>query len=111
MAEPEKITVDRTQYETVTSEEALDRWIAEARHLGYVAIDTETDCIDCIVARLVGISLATAPNKACYIPIGHGGGDLFSDAPSPACRRDGAGAAQAAARGPGGAQDRAQPQI
>ena len=78
----EKIAVDRTLYETVTSEEALDRWIAEARHQGYVAIDTETDCIDCTVAKLVGISLATAPNEACYIPIGHGGGDMFSDAPS-----------------------------
>jgi DNA polymerase-1 len=25
--------------------------------------------------------LATAPNRACYIPLAHGGGDLFSDAP------------------------------
>ena len=81
-AEAEAITVDRTLYETVTSEAALDRWIAEARHQGYVAVDTETDCIDCIVARLVGISLATQPNKACYIPVGHGGGDLLSEAPS-----------------------------
>ena len=80
-AEPEKIIIDRTQYETVTSEEALDRWIAEATHQGYVAVDTETDCIDCIVANLVGVSLATAPNKACYIPIGHGGGDLLSVTP------------------------------
>ena len=64
------------------SEEALDRWIAEARHQGFVAVDTETDCIDCIIARLVGVSLATAPNKACYIPIGHGGGDLLSETPS-----------------------------
>ncbi len=80
--EPEKIVVDRTSYETVTSEESLDRWIGEARHQGFVAVDTETDCIDCIVARLVGVSLATAPNRACYIPVGHGGGDLLSDAPS-----------------------------
>jgi DNA polymerase-1 len=79
---PEAITIDRTLYETVTTEEALDRWIAEARHQGYFAFDTETDCIDCIVAKLVGISLATAPNKACYIPVGHGGGDLLSEAPS-----------------------------
>jgi DNA polymerase-1 len=79
--EKEKITVDRTQYEAVVSEEALDRWIAEARHKGYVAIDTETDALDNMTARLVGISLATEPNKACYIPIGHGGGDLYSDAP------------------------------
>jgi DNA polymerase-1 len=81
-AEAEKIVVDRSLYETVTSEDALDRWIAEARRQGFVAVDTETDCIDCIVARLVGISLATQPNKACYIPVGHGGGDLLSEAPS-----------------------------
>ena len=80
--EVEKIVVDRTRYETVTTEDALDRWIAEARHQGFVAVDTETDCIDCIVARLVGVSLATQPNKACYIPIAHIGSDMFSDAPS-----------------------------
>jgi DNA polymerase I len=80
-AEKEKIVVDRTQYEAVISEEALDRWIAEAMHQGYVAIDTETDNIDNIAAKLAGISLATQPNKACYIPIGHVGGDLYSDAP------------------------------
>ena len=77
----EKITVDRTLYEAVISEEALDSWIAEARHKGYVAIDTETDNIDNMSARLVGVSLPTEPNKACYIPIGHVGGDLYSDAP------------------------------
>ncbi|MEJ7776594.1 MAG: DNA polymerase I [Sphingomicrobium sp.] len=81
-AEPEKIEVDRTLYETVTDEEALDRWIAEATARGYVALDTETDCIDCVVARLVGISLATLPNRACYIPVGHSSADLYSDAPS-----------------------------
>src|SRR5688500_5360557 len=66
-AEPEKIEVDRSKYETVTDEAALDRWIAEARSQGFVAIDTETDCIDCIIAKFAGISLATAPNRACYI--------------------------------------------
>ncbi|HEV2044439.1 MAG TPA: 5'-3' exonuclease H3TH domain-containing protein, partial [Sphingomicrobium sp.] len=82
LAEAEKIIVDRTKYETVTTIDALERWVTAARHQGYVAIDTETDCIDCTVARLVGISLATAPNVSCYIPIGHGGGDMFSEAPS-----------------------------
>ena len=46
--------VDRSGYETVTTLDALDRWIAEATALGHVAIDTETDCIDCVIARLVG---------------------------------------------------------
>jgi DNA polymerase-1 len=80
--EPEEIEVDRSKYETVTDEAVLDRWIAEASTQGYVAIDTETDCIDCIIAKLAGISLAIAPNKACYIPVGHVGGDLYSDAPN-----------------------------
>ncbi|HVM38560.1 MAG TPA: DNA polymerase I [Sphingomicrobium sp.] len=80
--EAETIAVDRSAYETVTDEAALDRWIAEARATGHVAVDTETDCIDCVIARLAGISLATAPNRACYIPVGHVGGDLYSDAPS-----------------------------
>ena len=81
-AQPENIAVDRAQYETVTDEAALERWIAEARAQGVVAVDTETDCIDCVVARLAGISLATRPNRACYIPVGHSGADLYSDAPS-----------------------------
>src|SRR4051794_27800788 len=81
-APAERQEVDRSKYETVTDEAALDRWIAEAIAQGYVAIDTETDCIDCIIARLAGVSLATAPNRACYIPVGHSGADLYSDAPS-----------------------------
>ncbi|HEX8414194.1 MAG TPA: 5'-3' exonuclease H3TH domain-containing protein, partial [Sphingomicrobium sp.] len=80
--QPETIAVDRSKYETVTDEAELDRWIAESQAQGFVAIDTETDCIDCVVARLVGISIATAPNRACYIPVGHVGADLYSDAPS-----------------------------
>src|SRR6476619_85162 len=81
-APAEQIEVDRSKYEAVIDEAALDRWIAEAAALGVVAVDTETDCIDCIIARLAGISLATAPNHACYIPVGHSGADLYSDAPS-----------------------------
>jgi DNA polymerase I len=81
-AEAEIISVDRSKYETVTDADALDRWIAQARSQGHVAIDTETDCIDCVIARLAGISLATRPNRACYIPVGHRGADLYSDAPS-----------------------------
>ncbi len=80
--EAQNITVDRSKYETVTSLDALDRWIAEATAQGYVALDTETDCIDCVIARFAGISLATRPNRACYIPVGHVSADLYSDAPN-----------------------------
>lgn len=77
----EQIAVDRSAYETVVTEEALDRWIAEAQRQGFVAVDTETDCIDCVVAKLAGISLATQPNRACYVPVGHSGVDMFAEAP------------------------------
>jgi len=42
---------------------------------GYVAVDTETTSLDAMQAQLVGASLALAPNKACYIPLAHKGGD------------------------------------
>ena len=73
--------IDRSAYETVTSEEALDRWIAEASRNGLVALDTETDGYDCVTAKLVGISLSTECGKACYIPLEHGGHDLLSERP------------------------------
>ncbi|MGZ8998555.1 MAG: 5'-3' exonuclease H3TH domain-containing protein, partial [Allosphingosinicella sp.] len=73
--------IDRSAYETVTTEEALARWIADARTNGRVAVDTETDGMDCVTAKLVGISLATECSKACYIPLEHGGHDLLSERP------------------------------
>lgn len=73
--------VDRSTYETVTDEATLDRWIAEAQRIGHIAVDTETDSLESVTARLVGVCLATEPGKACYIPLGHGGGDLLGENP------------------------------
>ncbi|MEA3390796.1 DNA polymerase I [Sphingobium sp. CCH11-B1] len=73
--------IDRSLYETVVTQEALDRWIAAAHAEGIVAVDTETDMLDCVSCGLVGISLATGPNTACYIPVGHGGTDMFAERP------------------------------
>ena len=68
-------------YETVVDEAALDRWITLARHQGWVAVDTETTGIDATQAGLVGVSLALHPNLACYIPVAHGGTDMFAEKP------------------------------
>ncbi len=59
-------------YELVQTLEALDRWVAAARSVGTVAVDTETNSLDAVQAELVGISLSTAPGHACYIPLNHG---------------------------------------
>lgn len=59
------------EYETVTDETTLMRWIAAAQKTGMVGIDTETTALDAVDAELVGISLSTQAGKACYIPLGH----------------------------------------
>ncbi len=74
---------DRAAYETVTTPERLAWWATEAARRGVVAVDTETDALDAVSARLVGISLALAPGLACYVPVGHtGGGGLLGERPA-----------------------------
>jgi len=78
--------VDLEAYECVQTVEALERWIAEAQAARLVAVDTETSKLDAMQADLAGISLATGPNRACYIPLGHfneggGGSDMFAERP------------------------------
>jgi len=70
---------DIASYETIRDEAALKLWIEEIFRVGDVAVDTETTGLDNQQADLVGISLATAPGKACYVPLGHrdGQGDLL----------------------------------
>ena len=76
--------VDRSGYEIVTTEDALARWVAAIREAGLVAIDTETTSLDPMRCDLVGISLAVAPGRACYVPVGHVGGEgLLTDAAPP----------------------------
>ena len=62
-------------YDTVLTQGALDTWIAKieaASRAGEVtAIDTETDSLDAMQARLVGISLSVTPGEAAYIPLRH----------------------------------------
>ena len=76
--------VDRSRYEVVRSLERLNAWIARARDLGVVALDTRTTRLDPMQATLCGISLAVTPNEACYIPLAHlkggdgGNGGLFA---------------------------------
>ncbi|NMD06790.1 MAG: DNA polymerase I, partial [Phyllobacteriaceae bacterium] len=65
------IPVKHETYETLTTLAALKSWIAAAEAQGYVAVDTETDSLDAMQANIVGVSLALAPGKACYIPLNH----------------------------------------
>ncbi len=72
-------TFDPAGYESVQSMEDLNRWITAIYEEGLVAVDTETTSLDPMTAELVGISLATKPGTACYIPLAHkeGADDLL----------------------------------
>ncbi|MGB1026705.1 MAG: DNA polymerase I, partial [Rhodospirillaceae bacterium] len=80
-------------YALVTTIEDLQSWVEAATAQGFVAVDTETDSLNARQATLVGVSLALAPGRACYIPFAHrdpdaggpaelylGGGDGASEA-------------------------------
>ncbi|MCU0969640.1 MAG: DNA polymerase I [Rubrivivax sp.] len=59
------------EYETVTTLERLDHWIARLQAAELSALDTETDSLDALRARIVGISFAVEPGRAAYVPTGH----------------------------------------
>ncbi|KAF1702746.1 DNA polymerase I [Pseudoxanthomonas suwonensis] len=59
------------QYETITTAGQLQAWIDALRAAGGFALDTETDSLDPMRARLVGLSFAAEPGRAAYLPLGH----------------------------------------
>ncbi len=63
------------QYKTVTDLAQLHDWVTHAQKAGVIAVDTETTGLDAMRCMLVGISLATSPGRACYIPLTHGAGN------------------------------------
>ncbi len=63
--------IDHNAYETVTTLERLEQWIARSRETAVVCVDTETTSLDAMQAGLCGVSLALTPGEACYIPCGH----------------------------------------
>lgn len=78
---PDMPKVDRSAYECVQTIERLKHWIERSHAARLVSVDTETSSLDAIQAELVGVSLALGPNDACYIPLGHGGSDMFAEKP------------------------------
>src|SRR5690606_20779598 len=70
-----------TEYETILDEAGLDRLMARLQGAELVAMDTETTSLDPMVARLVGMSFATAGGVACYVPVAHRGPDVVQQLP------------------------------
>ncbi|WP_374244053.1 DNA polymerase I [Zoogloea sp.] len=68
----------RTGYETLLDWEAFDAWLARISAASLTAFDTETTGLDPMAAQLVGMSFATAPGEAAYLPLAH----TYPDAPA-----------------------------
>ena len=69
------------EYETVTDPARLAAWVERLMAAELSAVDTETDSLDAIRARIVGISFAVEPGRAAYVPTGHSGPDAPAQLP------------------------------
>ena len=66
------------RYETVLTREALEAWIARLQAASLVALDTETNSLEPMKARIVGLSFSVTPSEAAYVPLAHN----YADAPA-----------------------------
>jgi DNA polymerase-1 len=79
-AVPSPAVVDR-RYETIVSWPQLEAWIERLVAAPLAALDTETDSLDPMRARIVGISFSVQAGEAAYIPLAHVGPDATDQLP------------------------------
>jgi len=70
---------ERGSYTLVTELAELQDWVERARTAGLYALDTETDSLDPVSARPLGISLAVEPGGGCYIPLHGPDGEVMAE--------------------------------
>jgi DNA polymerase-1 len=58
-------------YSTITTEDALNAWLARASSVELLAMNVVTSSYDYMNADIIGISFATEPGVATYIAMGH----------------------------------------
>jgi DNA polymerase-1 len=58
-------------YHKVMSQESFDAWLEKLNAAPLISFDTETDSLDYMQARIVGVSFAVTPGEAAYVPLGH----------------------------------------
>ncbi|MDE2293862.1 MAG: DNA polymerase I [Gammaproteobacteria bacterium] len=62
---------DPRRYATVTDRAVLDAWLAKLAAAPLASFDTETDDLNYLRARIVGLSFAVTPGEAAYVPLAH----------------------------------------
>ncbi len=80
--EEEASVLSSEHYETILDEAQLQVWIEKLKQAPVFAFDTETDSLDNVSANMVGLSFATEPGVAAYVPVAHD----YLDAPEQIAR-------------------------
>jgi DNA polymerase I len=70
--------IKKRQYEIITQEADLHKWITQLQNASLIALDTETTSLDYMQAKLVGLCFAVDAHQAAYVPFGHD----YPDAPA-----------------------------
>jgi DNA polymerase-1 len=68
---PPQIANAEKKYEVVTDWAQLERWIAALGAAPLFSFDVETNSLDYMKAEIVGVSFATEPGVAAYVPLKH----------------------------------------
>ncbi|WP_202112561.1 MULTISPECIES: DNA polymerase I [unclassified Gilliamella] len=58
-------------YQCILTHEQLEHWVDNLKNSQQFAFDTETNSVDHVHAKLVGISFSIKPHQAAYIPLSH----------------------------------------
>ena len=64
-------TAIEKHYDIIFTESEFATWLARLQAATEFSFDTETTSLDVMEARIVGVSVATEPGVAAYIPCGH----------------------------------------
>src|SRR3989344_5565519 len=78
---PASAAAPDTRYDTILTWSDFDRWLARIEAAELVAFDTETDSLESMRARIVGLSFSDKVGEACYIPLRHEGPDAPEQLP------------------------------
>ncbi|AUX74352.1 DNA polymerase I [Erwinia pyrifoliae] len=71
-------------YVTILDEDTFTSWLKKLQDSELFAFDLETDSLDTLSANIIGLSFATAPGEAAYLPVAHD----YLDAPEQLDRSD-----------------------
>ena len=58
-------------YETIFSQQQLDKWLVALEKAELFAFDTETTSLNYMAAEIVGLSFAIETQRAAYVPLAH----------------------------------------